>query len=461
MRRSILAAIAGSAAVIVTACALCRRREASVRHVSSTIEEYENAHTRILILGGGFGGVKTALELDRRLRDVHDAAVLLVNRDTTMLFVPLLWTLADGRSAPNHITVPLRALQKGRSFHFLKAEVRGIDIERRIVETTAGERPFDFLVIALGSVTAVPDVPGLRQHAHVFRSIADALQLRNRIVDAVERAHQCEDAAQRDALLTFTVIGGGDTGTELAATINDFIKNALVNEYPWLFDTPARVVIIERMERILPLATAEVAQRVQAVLETAGVQIHTGAAVQEITEDAVRADGIFIQTRTVFWAAGITATDVVRALPVERERNGSVVVDDHLRIPGHEEIYVVGDAAWANDGITGRPVPALAQSAEHEARYVAREIAQKLVGRPVDPFHFTKLGEMMLLGSCTGVAEIGPVTINGFLAWLLWHLYYLSHIGLWRNRVLLATDWLLAALLGPETGQLRFTGETA
>ena len=430
-------------------------------HVSQSTEDYDRSATRILVLGGGFGGVKTMLELDKRLHGRTALATLLVTRDTGELFVPLLWTLAEGRSAASHVTVPLRALQKGRSFHVLIAEVAAIDLDQATVRTSAGTRPYDVLVIALGSVSAMPNIPGVREHAQTFRSPADALQLRNRIVSAVELAHNSTDPEEREALLTFVVVGGGDTGVELAATIDDFLRNVLAKQYPWLFNIPPRVAVVERMNRILPLASEAVASRVRNALERAGIALYTGAAIDKITDDAVYAGDTIIRTRNVFWAAGVNAPEVVRALPVAHERNGAVIVDQHLRIPDYPNVYVIGDSAWANDGVTGHPVPALAQAAEHEARYVARAIAAELAQEPVPPFHFTKLGEMTLLGKGNAVAEIGPFVVSGKPAWLLWHLYYLSHIGSWRNRILLASDWLLAAALGAETGELRLANHDA
>ena len=455
MRSSLIGALLGVATAMLVPRLRARRSRHTHKHQSETPAEYERAGTRILVLGGGFGGVKTVLELDRRLHNRPNIATLLVSRETGELFVPLLWTLADGRSGANHVTVPLRSLQKGRTFHVLNAEVTAIDLDRRVVETTVGPRSYDTLVIALGSVTSMPPIPGLREYAHRFRSPADALQLRNQIVNAVEGAHTITDAKEREALLTFVVAGGGDTGTELAAAINDFLRNTLAHQYPWLFDVPPRVAIVERAKRILPLASADVAMRVQRALEASGIELYTGAAIERVTSNAVYAGDTVIPACNVFWAAGVNAPDVVRALPVPHAPNGAVIVNNHLRIPNYPNVYVIGDAAWANDGVTGRPVPALAQAAEHEARYVARAIVAELDAKPLPPFHFTKLGEMTLLGKRNAVAEIGPFVVTGEPAWLLWHAYYLSHIGSWRNRLLLAADWTLAAALGPETGELR------
>ena len=425
------------------------------RHASQTETAYRAAGTRILILGGGFGGLATALALDRRLRHRSDVSVLVVDRDNNTLFTPLLWTVADGRSNPNDVVVPLRAFQRGRRFHVLHAEVEAIDLAAREVRTAAGPRPYDVLVVALGSRTAIPDLPGLREHAHQFHAPADALELRNHLIDAIERAHQTEDPAERRAWLTFVVAGGGDTGIEVAATIHEYVTTALLGAYPWMTDTPVRIVVVGRADRLVPMSSPRTSDAVRRTLEGEGIEVLTGAAVEGVTATTVHTTRGDIPARTLFWAAGITAPDVVRSLPVEHARNGAVIVDDHLRLPRHPEVYVVGDAAWAFDAATREPIPPTAQAAEHQGAYVAATIASELAGRPAPPFRFRTKGRLALLGKRTGVAELGPFTITGLPAWFLWHAYYLAHIPSWRNRLHLLTDWLLAALTGRETAQLR------
>ena len=201
-------------------------------HGSERVRDYEAAAHRVLILGAGFGGLATALELDRRLDRRDDVSVLVVDRDSAMLFFPLLWTVADGRADPSDVVVPVRDFQRRRRFGLLHAEVERIDLERRHVQTTAGTRPYDVLVVALGSITAVPDLPGLRERARLFHSPIDALELRNHLIEAVEAAHQCDDAEERRTWLTFVVGGGGDTGIELAATIRTYLATGLLAAYP-------------------------------------------------------------------------------------------------------------------------------------------------------------------------------------------------------------------------------------
>lgn len=432
-----------------------REQEQQRQHASESEQEYQRAKMRILILGAGFGGLATALKLDKQLKGADDVSILVVDRNNDLLFTPLLWTVANGRASADDTVVPIRAFQRGRRFHVLHAEVEGIDLERREVQTSAGPRPYDILVIALGSHTAVANLPGLREYALPFHTPADALQLRNHLIDAIENAHQAETEQERQEWLTFVVGGAGDTGIELAAIINDYIRTGLFAEYPWLADTDTRVVIVGRGERVLPMSDPRTSDLVRRALEKEGITVLTGAAIKAVTASTVETSQGTIPARTLFWAAGITAPDMVAQLPVEHARNGAIMVDNFLRIPGHPEVYVIGDAAWAFDSVTHAPVPATAQASHDEGKYVGKTIAAEYLGRPAKAFRYQPLGHLALLGRFTGVAEIGPLIFRGFAAWLLWHLAYLQRIPSWSKRVELVVAWQLSAIFGPETGQLR------
>jgi NADH dehydrogenase len=306
-----------------------------VEHVSGTEESYRSASTRILILGAGFGGLATALKLDQQLRPSDDVSVLVVDRDNDLLFTPLLWTVASGRTSPNNVVVPIRDFQKGRRFHVLHAEVERIDLDRKEVLTSAGTRPFDILVIALGSYTAVPDLPGLRTYAFPFHTPSDALQLRNHLIDAIEAAHQTEDPQERRAWLTFVVGGAGDTGVELAAIIHDYLITGLFSAYPWLADATSRIVVIGRSERVLPMSKPNTSRLVHQVLEQEGIEVLAGRSITGVTETTVETNAEVIPARTLFWAAGTTAPDVVRQLPVQPQamvRSSSMTTSASLSI---------------------------------------------------------------------------------------------------------------------------------
>ena len=430
------------------------------RHRSETLFAYHAARHKILILGAGFGGMAAALRLDQKLGDRSDTSVLVVDCDSALLFTPLLWTVADGRSNPNDVVVPIRAFQRDRAFHLLHACVEEIDLDRREVRTSAGPRPYDYLVVALGSVTAVPALPGLRERALRFHTPADAMELRNHLIDALENAHHTVDAQERREWLTFVVGGGGDTGVELAATIRNFLQVGLLAEYPWLADERPRVVVVGRAQRLVPMSSPTTSAAVERILREEGVEVWTDVAIEGATEREVQTSRGAIPARTLFWAAGITAPPVVRDLPVEHARNGAVLVDETLRVPGRDEVFVVGDSAWAFDGVSGDPTPPTAQAAGHMGGYVAEAIAGLIAGQQPKPFRFVTRGRLALLGHRTGVAEVFGLAFDGVPAWLLWHGYYLSAIPVWRNRIRLLTNWLLAGLTGRETAQLRLGSST-
>jgi NADH dehydrogenase len=432
---------------------LIRRLER--KHQSETEADYRDAAIRILILGAGFGGLTTALNLDKYLDPSQDVSILVIDRNNYSFFHPLLWTVASGRTSPGSIVVPIRAFQQGRSFHLLHAEIQQIDLDQKVVHTSAGPRPYDYLVLALGSITAFPNLPGLKEYALPFHSPLHAMELRNHLIDAVEAAHHCENEAEKRAWLTFVVGGGGDTGVELAATIHEYIVGGLFKRYPWLVDAAVRIVLIGRAERLVPMSTPPTSEAVRRVLEAEGIEVLTGVSVEAVTERSVKTSQGEIPTRTFFWAAGISAPPIIRELGVKQAGNGALMVDERLQLPGHEEVYVIGDTAWAFDGATNAPIPPTAQASEHEGAYVAKALAARLKGQALTPFMFKPRGHLALLGKRTGVAQVSSLTFTGIPAWLLWHAYYLSHIPSWRNRLQLLTNWSLAALLGPETTQLR------
>jgi NADH dehydrogenase len=425
-------------------------------HLSETAAEYLSAKTRILILGAGFGGLTTALQLDRLLDLSQDVSVLVIDRNNYSFFHPLLWTVASGRTSPSSIVVPVRTFQRGRSFHMLHAEITGIDLEQKVVQTTAGPRPYDYLVLGLGSITAFPNLPGLKENALPFHAPAHAMELRNHLIDAVETAHQCSDEADRKAWLTFVVGGGGDTGVELAATIQEYLADGLYRRYPWLNDSMLRIILIGRSDRLMPMSTPSTSEKVQQVLEEEGIEVLTGVSVEGVTANSVKTSQGDIPAHTFFWAAGISAPSLITGLAVKQARNGAIIVNDYLQIPGHEEVFVVGDIAWAYDATNKEGIPPTAQAAEHEGAYVGEALAGLLKGKKdLAPFVFKPRGHLALLGRRTGVAQVGPYVFTGMAAWALWHSYYLSHIPSWRSRLQLLVNWTLSAIAGPETSQLR------
>jgi NADH dehydrogenase len=426
--------------------------------VSESEEAFLRARRRVVVLGAGFGGLSAAITLDQELRDQEGVSVLLIDRNNSSLFNPLLWTVADGRANPADVVVPIRDFQRGRRFHVLQAEVRAIDLAQREVQLDVGRRPYDNLVIALGSVTEFPPIPGV-EYALPFRTPADALSLRDHLIDAVEAAHRASTDEERRAWLTFVVVGGGDTGVELAGAIHGYLAAGLMAGYPWLAVGGGRlgyrVVLVGRAPLLVPMGDPAESAATRRILERQGIEVQTGTTVESIRPGVVVTSRGEIPARTIFWAAGITAPNVLRELPVAHEKGGVLVVDDHLRLPSHPEVYVVGDAAWAFDA-SGRPVPPTAQAAEHAGAYVGRAIAVAIRGGAlVSAFRYRPFGHLSLLGPGEALVRIGRLQFTHCFAWLLWHAYYLYRISSGKRRFELMGSWLLAMIYGREVAELR------
>lgn len=427
-------------------------------HISESEQAFLQAHTRVVVLGAGFGGLAAALTLDRLIGDQAGLSILVIDRNNRTLFNPLLWTVADGRASPNDVVVPIRDLQRGRHFHVLQAEVEGLDLDRCEVHLDAGVRPYDYLVIALGSITNLPPVPGV-ERALPFRSPGDALSLRDHLIDAVEATHRATSEEERSAWLTFVVTGGGDTGVELAGAIHSYLARGLLAEYPWLAPEggqPAfRVVIVGRDPHLVPMGELDESEATRRILERQGIEVRTGTSVEAIRPGVVVTSNGEIPSHTIFWAAGIAPSPVLRDLPVEHNKGGVLVVDDHLRLREHPEVYVVGDAAWIFDA-AGKPLPPTAQAAEHAGAYAGKAIAAAIRGdASLEAFRFRPLGHLTLLGPGQALARVGPLRFSGRLAWLLWHAYYLYRIPSLKRRVSLVGSWLLACTFGREVAEMR------
>jgi NADH dehydrogenase len=462
MQRSLALALSSLGLATLGVLWRARRRPAPPRpeHISESEQAFLQARTRVVVLGAGFGGLAAALSLDRLIGDQAGVSVLVIDRNNRTLFNPLLWTVADGRTSPDDVVVPIRDLQRGRRFHVLQAEVQGIDLNRREVHLDAGVRPYDYLVIALGSITSLPPVPGV-ERALPFRSPGDALSLRDHLIDAVEAAHRATTEAERSAWLTFIVTGGGDTGVELAGAIQSYLARGLLKEYPWLAQgggQPAfRVVIVGRQPRLVPMGETSESEATQRILEQQGIEVHTVTAVEAIRPGVVVTSRGEIPAHTIFWAAGIAPSPVLRDLPVEHNKGGVLAVDDHLRLPEHPEVYVVGDAGWIYDA-EGKPLPPTAQAAEHAGDYAGKAIAAAMRGDAApEAFRFRPLGHLSLLGPGQALGTIGPLHVAGRLAWLLWHAYYLYRMPSLKRQVSLVVSWLLAWVFGREVAEMRVT----
>ncbi len=366
---------------------------------------------RVVVLGSGFGATAFLKSFVKRLPESLRGSVyiLVVARRRSHVFTPLLYQVATGLVDVHHIVQPIST----KGFAFIEAEVTAISLQDRRVETTSGTVPYDYLVMALGSVPHDFGVPGVLEYACTLKSPADAERIRNRIVESFEQASQTHgDDVKRRSYLTFVVVGGGATGVELAGSIRDYVgllcKNYGINRHE------ARVVLLEAADQLLPGMNPSFADKCRRDLASAGISVLLHSKVVRVQHDSVElSDGSKIPTYNVFWAAGVKPSPLTDVMGVEKIR-GRVAVDGFLRLPNHPEVYVLGDSAWVGGAST--IVPQTASAAVQEGKYVGRRLAAVLGGseEPQATFKYRDRGTMLSLGRFSGLSQLGGVTLSGF-----------------------------------------------
>jgi NADH dehydrogenase len=421
--------------------------------------EASKAATRIVVLGGGVGGLAAARHLDRLLGERRDTEITLVSRDNFFLLSPLLFEACSGVLDFRHCAQPIRpCLRRAR---FIEATVDGVDVGRRMVRAIAAEGgvhelPYDHLVVALGATTNTSLIPG-SAHARTFKTVADALLLRNHLIERFERAEVETDPHRRRQLLTIVVIGGGLVGVELLGELTAFCDDIL-RYYPRLRPDEPRFHLFEVGKRLLPESTPKLGVYAERVLRARGAELHTGTAVQSMGPCVVRWSGGEIEADTIVLAAGIVPSAAVSAIPVERERHGRIVTDGTMRSVSHPEVWALGDCA-AIPGPDEKPYPSLAQHAIREARAVARNVHAVIAGRAPAPFVYRALGSMAALGHTRAAADVRDVFLTGFVAWGMRRTYYLFQMPRWDTRLRIALDWAVALFFKPDITKVDLAAE--
>ncbi|KQM98791.1 NAD(P)/FAD-dependent oxidoreductase [Sphingomonas sp. Leaf25] len=392
---------------------------------------------RIVIVGAGFGGIAAAQALRHA-----DAQVTLIDRTNHHLFQPLLYQVAGAALSPADIATANRALlRRNRNTRVLMAEVAGVDAAAKQVRLNDGRRlPFDRLILATGAAYSFFGHDDWAEHAFVLKSIDDALAIRAAVLGAFERAEQCDDPAELRRLLTFAVVGGGPTGVELAGTIAELARTTLARDFAHVDPRGARVVLCEMGDRILAGFDPALSASARRALESLGVEVRTGAAVETIDDGGLTVGGERIDAAAVLWAAGTAARPVARWLGTDAARNGAVKVRPDCSVPGHPDIFAIGDVA-SFEGDKG-PLPGLAPVAKQQGKYVGRLIAGRIAGTPdPGPFRYRDYGSMAVIGRSRAVAEIGGMKLKGFVAWLAWSLVHLMLLVDFRSRVAVYVNW--------------------
>jgi NADH:ubiquinone reductase (H+-translocating) len=422
----------------------------------------------ILILGGGFGGVYTAVHLEKLLTSSEKEAteIVIVSRENYIVFQPLLPEVISGSVQLNHVISPIRRL--ARTARLYTREVEAIDIATRIVKLSPGATPtptiinFDHLVIALGTRLDYAKIPGMREHACPFKYLGDALYLRNQLVHALEEAEAECDPERRRALLTFVVAGGGFSGVECIAEMNDFLREA-VQSYLQISERDLRLILLQRGDRILPELTEGLSEFASRLLMKRGVEIQFGTSLKAVSADAI-VIGIakneqprVIKTRTTVATVPAGPHPLVSMLPFLQE-HGRIKVDEGMEVPGAAGVWALGDCALVKqtDGVYSPPT---AQHALRQAKTCAQNIVASLRGTKKRAFAFTGLGKMGSLGRRSAVAEIFGFRLKGLVAWMLWRGVYVTKFPGLDGQFRLIADWILDAFLPRDITQLRLFHE--
>jgi NADH dehydrogenase len=415
-----------------------------------------------LILGGGFGGVYTARHLEKLCKHQPDIEIVLVSRDNFLLMTPLLFEACSGSLDLSHCSFPIRAfLSKAR---FCEATVENIDLDRRAVRLTAPgqdvELAYDHLVLALGARTNQTMISG-SENAFTFKTLADALLLRNHMIEQFERADVEGNAERKRKLLTFVIVGGGFVGVELFGELTAFADD-VTPFYQHVNRAEVRFILLQALERIMPEIDARLAEYAAQVLaRRPGSEIRTGAVVSAIEPGKVHLPNETIEAETIILSAGILPNPVVARLPVNKDRHGRIVVDATLRCPSHPEVWGIGDCA-SIPGPDGKPYPSLAQHALREAKVLAHNIYGVLGGRrDPQPFIYNNLGMMGSIGHSRGFGQILKVRLYGFLAWFVRRTYYLLQMPGWSRRFRIVADWTFALLFRPDIVKIDLRSESA
>jgi NADH:ubiquinone reductase (H+-translocating) len=399
---------------------------------------------RVVIIGGGFGGLSAALKLRRA-----PVEVTLIDRCNYHLFQPLLYQVATGTLSPANIASPLRNILKShKNTRVLLAEAKRIDAGNRRVILSDGSIEYDTLIVSTGSSHQYFGHDEWEQFAPGLKTVEDATDMRRRILLAFETAEREPDPEKLSACMTFVIVGGGPTGAELAGALGEIANDTLRRDFRSIDPSQARIILVEGTDRVLPAYPPQLSAAARKMIERLGVSVRTGAMVTDIQKESVTVrEGDrteTIPTRTILWAAGVLGSPLGRMVAAESgaacDKAGRVVVEPDLSVQGHPEIFVIGDLAnFAHQ--TGQPLPGVAQPAIQEGRYVAAAIARRLRGEKPRPFHYLDKGNLATIGRGAAVADLNWLQLSGFPAWLIWIFVHLLYIVEFQNRLLVFVQW--------------------
>ena len=422
-------------------------------HKSTPLEgSYADASTRILIVGGGFGGLAAARELASKLHRSEDVGVALVDRMNYTTFWPMVPSIIPSNAEVRHVAHSLRRILRPLGVEFYQDEVTTVDFEARHVKTRNGDFPYDFLILAPGSRTTFFGTPGAEANAMDVKGLRDALRVRNHVIDCFEKAEHLEDRAPDD-LLTFVIVGGGPTGVEAAAETHDLIFDVLQDDYPKVDFNRVRVVLLNAGDHILQGLDPSLVNAATHRLASQHIEVINGAKVKDVGPDTVMiSDGRTIPARTTIWAAGIEPPPFVGDLDVEKDHRERILIDQYLRVKSRPGIYAVGDCTSMQ--YDGPPIPALAQAAEQQGRRAAHNLATEIENKAPAAFHYRPLGQLVDLGEGSAVVDILGVKLGGLVGAMIWKGVYLFELGYDLNRAHVLADWTIDLFARPDPSKV-------
>ena len=395
---------------------------------------------KVVILGGGFGGLNAAKTLGHTKFDVW-----LIDRTNHHLFQPLLYQVATAALSPGDIAVPIREiLSKYENVTVLMGQVERIDKENRQIVLKDGDRVhYEYLIVALGARHSYFGHNEWEQYAPGLKTLVDALHIREKILLSFEKAERCDSISEAKKYLNFVIIGGGPTGVEMAGAIAEIAYETLLKNFRRIDVTKTKIYLVEGSPYILPVYPTDLSLKAKRYLEQFGVHVIVGKRVTNITKEGVHIEDVFIPAENILWAAGNEASPVLKTLDVSLDKQGRVIVGPDLSIPNHPEIFVIGDAACALDK-DGKPLPGLAPVAVQQGRYVAMLIRRFGHQKDRPPFRYFDKGTMATIGRTKAIVSFGKLQLSGFIAWLSWCFIHILYLIGFRNRLVVLTQWLFS-----------------
>lgn len=394
----------------------------------------------VVILGGGFGGLYAAMRLKRA-----PVRITVVDRHNHHLFQPLLYQVATATLSPSDIASPLRGILGRYGISVLLAEATGVDVAGKKVLLADGELSYDFLIVATGATHSYFGHDEWARHAPGLKTIEDAVEIRRQVLLAFEQAEREPDLVRRRELLTFVIVGGGATGVELAGSLSEISRHALVRDFQNIDPTQARILLVEGAAHVVPTYPENLSIRARQSLEKLGVEVRTGVRVTKIDETGVYIGEEHIRAHTKLWAAGVAASPLARSLGVELDRAGRVPVSPELTLPGRKDVFVIGDLALFEE--KGKPVPGVAPAAMQEGKHAAENILRQLKNQPMTAFSYWDRGMFSVIGrgSAVGIA-LERFKMSGYLAWMAWLFIHILFLIGFRSKVAVLVNWAYSYL---------------